>query len=119
MAAVAPDERIEAIDVVRGIALFGVLVVNLITEFRVSIFQQFLGTEFAETALDRAVERIVSFGLEGKAFCLFALLFGAGWGSSMSVSAGAAGRSTGFLDGSLCSSPLASCTSCSYGMATS
>lgn len=78
IAAVAPDERIESIDVVRGIALFGVLIVNLITEFRVSIFQQFLGTTSAQTSSDRVVERIVSLGFEAKAFCLFALLFGVG-----------------------------------------
>ncbi len=71
-AAVAPDERIESIDVVRGIALFGVLIVNLITEFRVSIFQQFLASR------DEVVERIVSLAFESKAFCLFALLFGIG-----------------------------------------
>lgn len=63
---------------VRGIALFGVLVVNLITEFRVSIFQQFSGTTAAQTSADRIVERIVSLGFEEKAFCLFALLFGVG-----------------------------------------
>ena len=78
IAAVAPDERIESIDVVRGIALFGVLIVNLITEFRVSIFQQFLGTTSTQTNLDSMVERIVSLGFEAKAFCLFALLFGVG-----------------------------------------
>ena len=30
------------LDILRGLALFGVLLVNLIGEFRVSIFQQFL-----------------------------------------------------------------------------
>jgi uncharacterized protein len=76
--AVAPDHRIESIDVVRGVALFGVLIVNLITEFRVSIFQQFLGMTSARSDSDRVVERIVSLGFESKAFCLFALLFGVG-----------------------------------------
>lgn len=33
-----PSERIEALDQLRGIALFGVLVVNLVTGFRVSLF---------------------------------------------------------------------------------
>ena len=77
-AAVAPDERIESLDVIRGIALFGVLIVNLITAFRVSLFQQFLETTAVQTGSDHVVERIVALGFEGKAFCLFALLFGAG-----------------------------------------
>lgn len=48
------------------------LIVNLITEFRVSIFQQFLGIE------PTLVARVVTLGVEEKAFCLFALLFGVG-----------------------------------------
>ncbi len=75
--AVAPDERIEWLDAVRAVALFGVLVVNLVTEFRVSIFQQFLGLPPA-SGLDGILERVVSVGFEQKAFCLFSLLFGVG-----------------------------------------
>jgi len=75
--AVAPNERIKAVDAVRGVALCGVLIVNLVTEFRVSIFQQFLGSTASADA-DRLVERIVSVGFESKAFCLFSLLFGVG-----------------------------------------
>lgn len=41
-APVRPSERIDAIDMLRGIALFIVLAVNAATEFRVSIFEQFL-----------------------------------------------------------------------------
>ena len=76
-APIAPQDRIEAIDAVRGVALFGVLIVNLITAFRVSIFQQFLGST-AQGDADGLVERIVAVGFESKAFCLFALLFGVG-----------------------------------------
>src|SRR5437868_5953036 len=76
--AVAPDDRIESIDIVRGLALFGVLIVNLVTEFRVSIFQQFLPMSPSLAVRDRVVERIVALGFEAKAFCLFALLFGVG-----------------------------------------
>lgn len=66
------SQRILAIDVVRAVALFGVLVVNLITEFRVSLFRQFLAVP------ETAVERVVDFALESKAFSLFSLLFGLG-----------------------------------------
>jgi uncharacterized protein len=71
-------ERIEAIDALRGLALFGVLIVNLVTEFRVSIFTQFLPEPSTGTAWDRLAMLIVSTGLETKAFCLFSLLFGVG-----------------------------------------
>lgn len=76
--ALAPADRVEPIDVVRGMALFGVLIVNLITEFRVSIFLQFLRPPLAQGSADRLVERIVTLGFESKAFCLFSLLFGVG-----------------------------------------
>jgi uncharacterized protein len=70
--------RIEAIDVVRGAALFGVLTVNLMTQFRVSIFTQFLPGTLSVDLYDVAVERFVEFALESKAFALFSLLFGIG-----------------------------------------
>jgi uncharacterized protein len=75
---VLPSDRIDAIDVLRGVALFGVLAVNLITEFRVSIFQQFLPNMGVGSIADRAVESFVSVALESKAFSLFSLLFGVG-----------------------------------------
>ncbi|WP_369938229.1 DUF418 domain-containing protein [Xanthomonas tesorieronis] len=70
--------RVAAIDVLRGVALFGVLSVNLITEFRVSLFQQFLPSPMEGSRLDRMVDAIVSIGMESKAFALFSLLFGIG-----------------------------------------
>jgi uncharacterized protein len=75
---VRPDRRIAAIDVLRGVALFGVLSVNLITEFRVSLFQQFLSTGPSGSRLDHVVDAVVSIGMEMKAFALFSLLFGVG-----------------------------------------
>jgi uncharacterized protein len=47
---------LESIDIIRGIALFGVLMVNLVTEFRVSIFQQFLPPSGAGPWWDRYTE---------------------------------------------------------------
>lgn len=71
-------QRVEAIDALRGLALLGVLVVNLVTEFRVSIFAQFVEAAPPESALDRFAAGLVSLGAEGKAICLFSLLFGVG-----------------------------------------
>ena len=75
---VALEVRLDSIDILRGIALFGVLLVNLIGEFRVSIFQQFLPTTEPTSVADRAVEMFVSMALEMKAFALFSFLFGVG-----------------------------------------
>lgn len=81
--AVAPGptpsaERIDAIDVLRGVALFGVMAVNLVMEFRISIFEQFLGPRTLASPLDRAIDTILTQAVELKAFALFSLLFGAG-----------------------------------------
>ena len=77
---VRPSRRIAAIDVLRGVALFGVLSVNLITVFRVSLFQQFLPPIIEGSRLDHMVDAIVGIGMELKAFALFSLLFGIGLG---------------------------------------
>ena len=71
-------ERIDAIDVLRGVALFGVMAINLVMEFRVSIFDQFLGPRMLASPVDRAIETILTQAIELKAFALFSLLFGAG-----------------------------------------
>ena len=76
-AAVPPRDRIDAIDALRGLALFGVAAVNVQTEFRVSLYQQFIAFSNAD-GVDGAVERFVSFFLEWKAVSLFSILFGVG-----------------------------------------
>jgi uncharacterized protein len=75
---VAPSDRIAAIDSARGIALFGVMAINVATVFRVSIFEQFLPDRGDGTALDRALYWILMVGIDLKAFALFSLLFGVG-----------------------------------------
>jgi uncharacterized protein len=77
-AAIDPKDRMLAIDVLRGIALFGVLMVNLLTEFRVSIFQQFLPPTSTGSPTDRLLAQFVSYALDMRAFALFSLLFGVG-----------------------------------------
>ena len=75
---IAPSDRIAAIDSARGIALFGVMAINVATVFRVSIFEQFLPDQGDGTALDRALYWILMVGIDLKAFALFSLLFGVG-----------------------------------------
>ena len=77
-------ERIDAIDVLRGIALLGVLAINVVNEFRVSIFEQFLFQKPASSTIDRAIEAILALAVEMKAFALFSMLFGVGPPSSSS-----------------------------------
>jgi uncharacterized protein len=77
-APVNPSERIDAIDVLRGIALFGVLAINVVNEFRVSIFEEFLPVANTTGTLDRAVQTFLTMAVELKAMALFSLLFGIG-----------------------------------------
>ena len=77
---ISPTERIDAIDVLRGIALLGVLAINVVTIFRVSIFQQFLFPKppLSLSPIDSAIETILTLAVDLKALALFSLLFGAG-----------------------------------------
>jgi uncharacterized protein len=75
---VSPSERIDAIDVLRGLALFGVLAMNIVTVFRVSIFAQFLPNAEPAGLLDRAVAAVLTVAFDFKALALFSLLFGVG-----------------------------------------
>jgi uncharacterized protein len=75
---VAPSQRIEAIDVLRGLALFGVIAINVVFEFRVDIFEQFLPASGNLPALDRVLKDVLAAAVELKAFALFSFLFGVG-----------------------------------------
>src|SRR5690242_10767176 len=77
-APVAPSERIDGIDILRGLALFGVLVINVVFEFRVSIFAQFLSPAATDSAIDRALNSFLAAAIELKALALFSFLFGVG-----------------------------------------
>jgi uncharacterized protein len=73
-----PSERIDAIDALRGLALFGVFAIHVTMVFRVSIFEQFLPPAATAATLDRAVLAFLMAAIEMKAFALFSLLFGIG-----------------------------------------
>jgi len=75
---VQPLARVRALDALRGLALLGVLIVNAETEFRVSLFEQFVGAVRPSAGFDRIIEQLVSIGIESKAFMVFSFLFGVG-----------------------------------------
>jgi uncharacterized protein len=74
---IATSERTLELDVLRGVALFGVLTVNLLTDFRVDLFETFMPGR-AGSPMDVAIDRFVALALESKAFMAFAFVFGAG-----------------------------------------
>jgi uncharacterized protein len=73
---VASSNRIEGIDVLRGLALFGVITIHVVFEFRVSIIEQFLPP--TGTPIDRALKDVLTAAIELKAFAVFSFLFGVG-----------------------------------------
>src|SRR6201995_5568666 len=77
-APIAPDDRLVAIDILRGIALFGVMAINVVFEFRVSIFEQLLPPDQSLPPLDSALRNILDKAISLKAFALFSFLFGVG-----------------------------------------
>ena len=72
--------RIEDLDVLRGLALFGVAVVNATTIFRVSLFLVLERFHTDPDPASHAVDWVVGLALESKAFAIFSLLFGVGLG---------------------------------------
>ncbi|HJR55872.1 MAG TPA: DUF418 domain-containing protein [Rhizomicrobium sp.] len=72
-----PSKRISSIDALRGIALFGVLAINLEHAFRVSIFERFLPGSM-DRGVDVAIDAFLYVFIDLKAFALFSLLFGLG-----------------------------------------
>jgi len=73
-----PSERIESLDALRGLALFGVLMVNLQTMFRVPLFAFFSSRHTRPGYANLAVDDAIQFVLEFKAFAILSFLFGIG-----------------------------------------
>jgi uncharacterized protein len=71
-------DRIHALDTLRGVALFGVLTINLVYSFRVSLFEQFMPTSDAASWIDQVTDIFLFLAIQTKAKALFALLFGVG-----------------------------------------
>jgi uncharacterized protein len=74
---VSAAERIETLDVLRGLALFGILLVNMAL-FSWPVYQFALGEPVWTAGVDRIADWAVRVLAEGKFYPLFSLLFGAG-----------------------------------------
>jgi uncharacterized protein len=75
---VASAERYAALDALRGIALLGVLLVNLLSDFRIPLAEHISTFHTQPGWADRAVDVLAAGLLEFKAFAVFSLLFGVG-----------------------------------------
>lgn len=93
MPPLSQPDRYPALDILRGLALFGVLIVNLLTLFRVSLFAHITGADTPTDPLGHIIATAVSALLEFKAFTLFSFLFGAG----IAIQVGRADKPAGFL----------------------
>lgn len=78
LAPAAPSERIEAIDTIRGLALLGILIINILA-FGLPLRAVFDPTvDGATTGVDFAAYFAMGFVFEGAMRALFSMLFGAG-----------------------------------------
>lgn len=87
---VAPAERIVTLDVLRGFALFGILLMNM-EAFAGPLDLSFTAIDPRWLGVDRWVDALVYVFVQGKFFTLFSLLFGAGF-AVMAQRAEASGR---------------------------
>ncbi len=89
---IAAQDRTEALDALRGAALLGVLLVNLVTDFRVPLLAWITRFHTHDGALNHAADWVVGVGIEMKAYAIFGMLFGVGVAAQAD-----SGRTTGFL----------------------
>lgn len=75
-------ERLDVLDILRGFALLGILLVNM-GIFSFPFLAQITGTLRGDGALDRAAEFAIIWLATGKFYPLFSLLFGAGMALQM------------------------------------
>jgi uncharacterized protein len=78
----APDERVDVVDVLRGAALFGILLVNA-PWFGLPPTPDFNPGDTALAGNDALVDALVSALVEGKFYAMFSMLFGFGMAVQM------------------------------------
>lgn len=74
---VTAAERLGTLDVLRGFALFGILLVNM-NLFSRPIYHMFTGAQLWDMRSDAVADGVVRFLAEGKFYLLFSFLFGLG-----------------------------------------
>jgi uncharacterized protein len=74
----APMQRIELVDSLRGFALFGILMVNIHLMYE-PITQMIVGAKADASILHMISESFVKFFFEGKFYVIFSMLFGFGF----------------------------------------
>jgi len=75
---VSGANRIETLDVLRGLAILGILVVNM-QIFYQPLTTMLLGPQGHESLLDKIAEVVIKFFFEGKFYVIFSFLFGYGF----------------------------------------
>ncbi|HEY8073387.1 MAG TPA: DUF418 domain-containing protein [Labilithrix sp.] len=75
-----PEDRVVALDALRGVALFGVCLVNVVTGMRMSLFAWLLQPHTNDGFWNVAFDDVVLVFFEQKAMVVFSLLFGVGLG---------------------------------------
>jgi len=75
---ISGSNRIETLDVLRGFAIFGILVVNM-QIFYQPLTTMLLGSQVHESLLDKIAELVIKFFFEGKFYVIFSFLFGYGF----------------------------------------
>lgn len=79
---VSAGERIQAMDVLRGLALLGIFLMN-IEAMAGPLFEGMTGTDLSLSGVDRTVDALVYILVQGKFYTLFSLLFGMGFAVMM------------------------------------
>jgi uncharacterized protein len=76
---VASTERMHVLDVVRGVAVFGILVVNIYAFSGYGFISEVQKRAIPGAGFDSLTDELIGFLAEGKFYCLFSFLFGVGF----------------------------------------
>jgi len=76
---VQAQERIEVLDVIRGIALLGILTVNMAMFSTPAAYLEVMGKNMWTGFCDTTISSFISFLIQGKFYTMFSFLFGLGF----------------------------------------